>query len=215
MGSIAFHRLTREFTDQSMPLLVVILDSKPGAPPADRYDLSQTWGWEQSREALHGTSHTVLIVDIAGRLHEPAARLRAFLAVVRAVAAQCEPIGVWWPASQVATPAARLHEQPGGTVNVRMYRDAADTRFTVMDTLGLHTLGLPDAQVYFRDFETGRVAGLLMGLAAYLVDGATIQPGATVQGWSPDQKWRTAYAAAKVDPDRLVLDLDPAQTQRS
>ena len=66
-----------------------------------------------------------------------------------------------------------------------MYRDAAGARFTLMDTLNFHTLGLSDAQVYFCDFEPGRVAGLLRELATYIVDGATIQQAIPCKACQP------------------------------
>jgi hypothetical protein len=79
-----------------------------------------------------------------------------------------------------------------------------------MDTLELHSLGLPDAQVYFNfnDLEVGRLASLLFDLAAYIFNGVEIQAGHTVQGITVDQRWRASPQTAWAKPDRLVINLD-------
>jgi hypothetical protein len=73
----------------------------------------------------------------------------------------------------------------------------------------VHPLGLPDAQIHFHELVAGHVAGLLSELADYVFSGADIRTGHTVQGLQPDQRWRVSHQQARVDPDRLVLDLDP------
>ena len=150
-----------------------------------------------------------------GWVHPPGRRVRAFRAVLDAMIAQTRPIGTWWPASQVALPPPAAVASPlAGLVNVRLFKDADRPGNLLMDTLGLHTLGLPDVQVHFHDLIAGRVAGLLFGLADYILGGAEIEPGHTVEGPETDQRWRVSHRSAMVGPDRLVLSLDPGPGNR-
>ena len=79
-----------------------------------------------------------------------------------------------------------------------------------MDTLGLHALGLPDFQIRFRDLPPGRVASVLYNLAAYVLENSdVIDAGHTVAGVNGDEHWPCRHEDALVEPDRVVLDIDP------
>jgi hypothetical protein len=159
---------------------------------------------------LAGTTHTLVVLDLMGQVHAPGPRAAAFRSVVNAIIAQTQPIGTWWPVSTLALPPQAATASPlGGLVNVRLFNDADSPGHLLMDTVGMHALGLPDAQIYLHDLPEGRVAAVLFDLAEYVFGGAEIHPGHTVQGVHADQRWRVSHQPAKVDPERLVLELDP------
>jgi hypothetical protein len=183
------------------------------ATTAPLRDLTQTWGWSGGREVaamtFARTTHTVLLTETSDRTERPAERVAAFLDVFSAVVAAATPTATWWPASEQALePATALARRLGGLVNVRMFNDGERSGYVVMDTLGMASLGLVDLQCRFRDLEFDRVAGLLYDFAAYLVDGAEIGDGHTVNV-EPGRRWRAYMVGSMVGPDRPVLALRP------
>jgi Domain of unknown function (DUF4261) len=212
---IAFPSLAYRLSDGVACLLIAIEEPRPRSDAESPRDLSQTWTWQQAATTLASTTHTLQVNDLMGRLLPPQPRVCAFRAVVDAIVTQTRPVGTWWPLSQVALSCdAAVPSALAGLVNVRLFKDAGHPDNLLMDTLGLHTLGLPDAQVYFRDLEVGRVAGLLLGLADYIFSGVEIEPGHTVEGLETDQRWRVSHEQATVGPDRLVLSLDTGPDRR-
>lgn len=79
-----------------------------------------------------------------------------------------------------------------------------------MDTRGLAALGLPDIQIHACGLDAGRAAAHLYNCASYIyANGDCIGDGNTIEGLSPDQKWRCQHEEALVAPKRPVIDLDP------
>ena len=117
---------------------------------------------------------------------------------------------VWrWP-EELLEP-GKLGEHPlAGLVNVRLFRIENDPGVCVMDTLGLHALGLPDFQLHFRDLEPSALAAHLYNLAAYAFEAEEpIESGHTVSGPDGDERWRVQLEDALLEPARVVLDIDP------
>jgi len=209
---LAFPRLTHRFTDgKVVPLLATVIGPTPTDPGSARpYDLSQTWGWDEAGVVIAGTTHTLVVAELMGRVHLPAARLGAYRLVLEAVIDHTRPVGTWWPSSGTALPPLLALERPlAGLVNVRLYQDSDRPGYSVMDTLGLHSFGLPDLQCHFRDLEHGRMASLMYATAEYLVNGAVIETGHTIQGFGSSSRWSVILTGSLVDPPRAVLDLNP------
>lgn len=207
---IAFPSVTQQFADGVGCLVIGVAEPTVRERPGRPRDLTQTWMWPEAEQVLAGTTHTVVVADVIGHVHAPVPRVAAFRAVVNAIMAQTDPVGTWWPMTVCALPPQLATAQRlGGLVNVRLFNDADRPGHLLMDTVGMHTLGLPDVQIHFHDLPEGRVAGLLFALADSIFSGADIRAGHTVQGLLPDQRWRVSHQQARVEPDRLVLDLDP------
>jgi hypothetical protein len=202
--------LTHQFSDAAACLVVSAVGPAIREHPETPHDLSQTWTWPNAEQVLADTTHTLLVTDLMGRVHAPGPRVAAFRAVAKAIMTQTKPVGTWWPVSARALPPEQATEEPlGGLVNVRLFNDANRPGLLFMDTIGMHALGLPDVQIHFHGLDEGRVAGLLFELAEHVFNGADIRAGHTVQGLQPDQRRRVSHQQANVDPERLVLDLDP------
>jgi hypothetical protein len=141
---------------------------------------------------------------------------------VKAVAAMSEVAPVrailWLPAQKLIRPEAlwRALDEPEpdplfAPVNVRMFNVTGRRQGeTVMDTLGLEPLGLPDVQCHFVGLPPGRIAAFLHSVARYLFSrGPVIESGHTVAG--PDgERWRCRWEEALVGPTRAVIDVEPA-----
>jgi hypothetical protein len=93
---------------------------------------------------------------------------------------------------------------------VRMFRSVDDPTVTLIDTLGLHTLGLPDLQCQSRHLSTEKLGDLLFELAEYVFKhGDVLRPGRPVPGLAANQQFVPARRQATVPPIRPVIDLDP------
>jgi len=81
---------------------------------------------------------------------------------------------------------------------------------SVMDTMGLASLGLPDLQVHSTGLEPDDVARHLFNSAYYVLEkGDVIADGQTIDGIPPGTKWHCQHEASLVGPSRVVLDIDP------
>jgi hypothetical protein len=195
----AFPDLAHTYADGvNAPLGVALLPgSQAIAGDPERYDTSQTWDWDEASAALQSSPHTVLVSELMGRVHPPKQRVEAFGAIVDVLIALTEPAATWWPFSgRAMAPGDAVVSTLGGLVNVRMFNDADAPGNLLMDTIGLHALGLPDVEMYFSGLDPKRIAGLLYDVAHYLVDGNEIEDGASV-------------VQSRLEPDRAVLRLDP------
>lgn len=178
---------------------------------ASERDLSQSWQWPDAEAAFDRCRHLVTITQLVGRGRDSTERVHAFRAALDAIIATVRPLATWWPASQQALPPGALVTHPlTGVVNVRLFRSVHDPRVTMIDTLGLHALGLPDIQCQSRNLDADRLSDLLFELAEYVYKhGDVLRPGSPVPGLSADQQFVPSRAAATVPPVRPVIDLDP------
>lgn len=165
----------------------------------------QTWDWDAADDALARCTHSLLVIEMFGRVHPPRERVEAFVPALCAAIEQLEPAAVWLPNSdRVVQPAAVLRERElAACVNVRAFRvEDSDDRF--MDTLGLHVFGLPDLQCVYRDDEPMEIARLLFDVGAYLMEqGDVIEDGDDL----PDRGWICHDAVSAVAPERRALTL--------
>ena len=195
------------------PILTVVLtsDASPEPPQPRTYDTSQTWNWPEAQGVLDNCRTSLAIAEIMGQVHEPKDRVAAFRSTVLAAVAHTVPLATHWPASQHFLPPDGLQEYVlSGAVNVRLFRIEDDPGVMVMDTLGLHVLGLPDLQCHFRSLDASAMARTLYNTAAYIFEhGDVIEDGNTVAGVEGDEHWRCQHEDALVAPERLVVDIDP------
>jgi hypothetical protein len=205
---LAHEDFPREFEDGRKAILTLIVppDSKRDAVGAGDFDLSQSWAFRDGHEAVARATTTLLVAEMLGAGGPPRDRVRAFSSALRAVAAETGPLAVWSPAAQELLDPASLERHPlAGLVNVRMF-DAEDA--LLMDTLGLHTLGLPDFQLRGRDLDERAVARHLLNLAAHAVDAEQpIEDFDTVSGPTGEERWPLELTRATVPPERDVFDI--------
>jgi hypothetical protein len=126
----------------------------------------------------------------------------------------------WAPTQQMLSPAdiVERYSDPReignpvyGFLNVRFFNISHSNGDMLMDTLGLNALGLTDFQVHYRGLEPDSVGRLLYNLGAYAFEkGDIIDDGHTVEGVDKS-RWKCRLENSLVDPQRMVLDIDPGQ----
>ena len=196
------------------PIITALLEAGAGRRSLKHEpDTTQTYDWDEADAVLERCGHSLLVTELFGRLHPYENRVDAYRTTLTAAVELLAPAAVWCPNStRVIEPAVLLDDPAAPFVNVRMFRIEGEPGILVMDTLGLHVLGLPDFQCHFRDLEPGRMAAKLYDLAAYVLEnGDVIESGHTVSGVGDEEHWRCQREDALVAPDRLVLDIDPGE----
>jgi len=92
-------------------------------------------------------------------------------------------------------------------VNARFFRIQGGNEMMV-DTLGLHALGLPDMQYHFRDLDPNAVINHAYNTAIYQFENdAPIASGHTIEGVEPGSQWKCQYESSLIQPVRDILDV--------
>jgi uncharacterized protein DUF4261 len=209
-----------ELRDATIAAQILITPAeKPPASAALEPALQQSWTFTEARSAVKGVTQTILFTDVMASGLEPQARLDVFTRSLLGFLELAPPVAIHWrPSQQIVNPIAYLRaakESPAalffaGAVNVRLFNIQGAAGEMVMDTMGLAALGLPDLQCHFVDLEPGEVARTLYNLSLYIFEqGDIIEDGHTVDGAQPGSKWRAQHEDALIEPNRVVLDLDP------
>ena len=175
-------------------------DAVPGAVPAPTTD--QTWDWEEADAVLARCTHSLLVAEKPGGGRSYSERLDAFVPTLNAAIERLSPDAIWLPHSErVARPTT--FDALAACVNVRMFL-VNDTDQRLMETLGLHALGLPDVQCVFDADEPASIAGLLFDVAGYLLQsGDVIEDGDTIG----NRPWRCDEGTSVVAPERRMFTL--------
>ncbi len=211
------------FSDGSAPAQTLLAPTDAALDPAALAPLlQQTWDWAEAEATLARCRHQAMLTDLLARTLDPLPRLQLFTAVLEAVVRSTRPLAIaWHPAGKLVAPEAFLAacedpvQRARQGLNVRLFNiQQRQPGETLMDVVGLAPLGLPDPQLHFVDLEPGRVAGLLYGLAGYLLEkGDVIEDGHTIEAFAPEPdastRWRCQHEKALVAPERMVLDIDP------
>jgi hypothetical protein len=199
------------------------------APVPGRFQgaLAQSWGWPYAVEVLSRCRGSILLTDVAPTGMDHRARMVLFENTLAALLEASPAVSIHWqPTQQFVRPReflAAFDEAGGlvwmpGPINVRLFRmegedppaASASAHETLMDTLGLAPLGLPDVECHFRDLDSAGVSRVLYNTAIYLAQqGCVLEDGHTVPGLRSDEKWTCRHVRSLALPDRLAIRLDP------
>jgi len=218
----AFHDYTVDYVDRgSIPAQVLISTILPWSPDTQNLQtvFQQSKFWPDAEKVVRACRHTIMITDFLARGLPYRDRLKLFTDVVRAMISVVGCDALYWNTSeQFIKPtvymAAQTPDQPNlifGAVNVRMFNIAnRQPGECLMDTIGLHVLGLPDLQCHFVKLDPNQIARVLYNTANYIfIEGDVINDGETVAGLSPDDHWFCRHEDSIVEPKREVLDINP------
>ncbi|RTQ49186.1 DUF4261 domain-containing protein [Hymenobacter gummosus] len=209
-----------QYQDARVPAQgAVLLAEEPQFDPESvAAALTQSWHWPEAADVVQQCRYEFLVTDMMSRGLEHQQRVGYFQKFVVALIKATRPQAVHFGASdKLVNPFAYVlavtDEEPdvlNGLLNVRFFNiaDGAEGQMLV-DTLGLHALGLPDFQILFQEMDPNQVVGAVWSYANYIYEnGVVIEPGNTIQGLTPADMWTCYYADAAVAPARIVIDVD-------
>lgn len=221
--SFVFKEHLIEYKDGRMPAQCAIMKAnKLPDYGALESALQQSWKWREAQSEIEKCKYTYMITDFLASALEYPTRLELFQKVLTSFIelAPCNAIH-WRPSQQIINPASYLLSQKAGenfnplygAVNVRLFNisDGGEGD-TLMDTMGLAALGIPDLQCHFRGLDVNDIAGILYTYSGYVYEnGDIIDDGNTIQGITPEEKWKCQHEISLVKPERIVLDINPGK----
>ncbi|MDR2529344.1 MAG: DUF4261 domain-containing protein [Synergistaceae bacterium] len=206
---------------QKAPSQVILVPCAPIKQPlGDAITRSQFWDCPDGAERIDSCPWQVMIGDFLARL-PPLERgdvLANWLEVALSLFPTCEAVYPHASGKLLTAESARNNPYPGDPrrfvwfgVNARFF-NVRGTEDSVVDTLGLYALGLPDVQYHFRGLDPGKVVRHAYNTAVYQFEnGAPIQAGESIEGIEPGSSWLCQYERALIQPVRDVLDIAPGE----
>lgn len=178
----------------------------------------QNWHWEEGVEALSQCRYEILVTDFLSRSLEPRIRIVLMQQMLFAMTKVAKPtVIVSEHGEKLINPTVFMADclDPNYVgidlmVNVRLYNvDQPEYGSLLMDTVGLHALGIPDFQFFFDDDAiVNEVAGRLWDYAYYLMEaGDVIEDGNTIEGFSSGSKWICHKEFSSSQPRRTVINV--------
>lgn len=214
-----FPDTTVQFEDRSIAAQCMIFLPNAGDEKAevDPEAFKQNWHWAEADEAADACRFGFLVSDFMSRTLDYKTRLTLFMDFLMAVTRVVGPQAVYSVAAQKLIAPDDLVDSwtnadqrtLHGLVNVRLFNISNGSAGEIlMDTVGLHLLGLPDFQIRFANLDEGAVGQALWNYAYYVYEhGDIITDGSTIQGLTPQSKWKCQRHIAAVAPERVVINL--------
>jgi len=161
-----------------------------------------------------------LVTDLMSRTLPYKARVNLFMDFLTAVIRVTQPNAVYtFHGDKILNPVAITNlwdtdktQALYALCNVRLFNvsNEPEKRELLMDTLGLHALGLPDFQVRFTGLNENEIANLLWTYAYHVYEyGDIIEEGDTMEGLA-GSKWKCVKELSLVAPERMVINIIPA-----
>jgi hypothetical protein len=177
----------------------------------------QNWHWAEADETAATCRFEFLVSDFMSRSLDYKTRLTLFMDFLVAVTRVVGPQAVYSVAAQKLIAPDDLvdswtnadQRMLHGLMNVRLFNISnGSVGEILMDTVGLHLLGLPDFQIRFANLDEGAIGQALWNYAYYVYEhGDIIADGNTIQGLTPQSKWKCERQIAAVAPERVVIHL--------
>ncbi|MDL2285289.1 DUF4261 domain-containing protein [Desulfovibrio sp. OttesenSCG-928-F07] len=194
--------------------------AKEPVPAADITALSQTWQWDEAESIVPLAMHSITLTSV-NTLHLPLLKRLGFIQLaLYALTGLLQPSALHFCQSQCfIDPEAYLENKPGsdeyfllyGLVNNRIFTsDNEEEKDVLMDTLGLHLLGMPDIQCFVQagSLDYADLAYWIYNLAAFMCENPNVVDDGDVLVGVNEEDWDVRKDNALIEPARGVLDIN-------
>lgn len=211
-----------EFKDGKMPPQLMIMGCNEfNASMIGEIERSQMWDCQESEQILNTCKYQVFATDMmaATVYYKDRAEMEMdFLEALVEMFPQCKAVYFHSSGKLFIADAIRNHNIPRESrfiyfaVNVRFF-NIEGTEDTLVDTLGMHTLFLPDLQYHFHGMEPDLVINHAYNVLSYIFDNENpIKSGDPIDGikdgmMSREVMWKCQYEEALIQPVREVIDI--------
>ena len=174
------------------------------------------WGFPNHEEVLSVCPWQIIVTDMLGTwlpAFQRAEVLSSAIDTILELYPNCEAVYYGPSQNLVQADKIRENEETGhkrylyGGLKGRSFR-VEGSNDMVIDTLGLHVLGLPDAQYHFHDLDANALMNHAYNLAYYIYENdAPIKSGETIDGIE-EGVWVCQYEESLLEPKRIILDVN-------
>lgn len=218
----AANKYLAEFKDAKLPPQLMIMGCDEfDASKIDVIQRSQMWDCPESEQVLECCKYAVFATDMmAAPLHykERAELDMDFLEALVEMFPTCKAVYFTNSGKLFTADKIRNHKIPRESrfiyfaVNVRFF-NIQGTNDSMVDTLGMDTLFLPDLQYHFHGMDPNWVVNHAYNVLSYIYDNENpIESGDPIDGivdgvMSRDVMWKCQYENALIQPVRQVIDI--------
>jgi len=222
LAAYAVKKYIAEFKDaKGYPQVMIMGCNEFDASKIGQIERSQMWDCESSEQILNECKYQVFATDmLAATLHykERAELDMDFLEALVEMFPQCKAVYFQNSGKLFTAEAIRNHSVPRDSrflhfaVNVRFF-NIQNSEDMMVDSLGMHTLFLPDLQYHFHGMEPNWVVNHAYNVLSYIFDHENpIKSGDPIDGIvdgaiSRELMWRCNYESALIQPVREVIDI--------
>lgn len=176
----------------------------------------QSWNWQDAELVVRKCKFEVLLTDVMSRNLDYKKRIEFFQKFVASIVDVLKPNAIWISnGDKIMNREEYLtcfevndFQNLNGFMNVRLFNLQESDGEMLMDTLGLNSLGLPDFEIRFRDYNPSAIAGLLFNYGNYIFEnGVVIENGNTIQGIEEHQKWKCYFKESLLAPKRIIIEI--------
>ncbi|WP_299189342.1 DUF4261 domain-containing protein [uncultured Aquimarina sp.] len=208
-----------KFAEGNIPAQATIL-----VPDKNKIDFSQlnnsfrqSWNWVQVEETVKECSYEILLTDLMSRNLDYKQRIEYFQKFVASIVSAMEPSAIWIRNSEVILKPTDFldksvqnnYQNVNTFMNVRLFNLQETENEMIMDTLGLNSLGLPDFEFRFKNYDVQQIAGLLFNYGHYIFEnGVVIKHGNTIEGIEEGSKWKCYFNNSQLEPRRIVIEIN-------
>lgn len=226
LSSFAVEAYKVAYQEGELPAQVMMADVTPFKQETiTDLERTQFWTMPDAEDVLQECHYKLLISDFmaAGLDYKSRSSLLAdWLEAAVSLFPTCKAI--WIPSSGKLLYPAEITDNPfeGAArflqfgMNIR-YFTIHGTEDSLIDSLGLFALGLPDVQYHFHTLDPNEVSQHAFNVAAYLFEAEVpVSDGETIAGlldgeMAPDVQWPCRFEMALIQPSREVMDVCPGE----
>lgn len=218
-----FPEIHQEFKDGNLPAQAQLIIPENHQVDLGRFQTAREQGahWPEGYAKVQASRYEYFLSDFMMQTFPAATRLGVMGGLLRSAIAVLQPDVLYFSQSdQLVDPRSFLRrhskeDQLFGFVNVRLFRIAEDPQNgLMMDTLGMHALGLPDLELYFHQYAANDVAARLMDYAYYqFEEGPVIRDGDEMIGMDDSEIWYGKRLTSSVGPEREVVRIQTKEQQ--
>ena len=177
----------------------------------------QSWSWAEAEETVRKCSYEILLTDLMSRNLDYKERIEYFQKFVASIVTAMNPSAIWVRNSEMILKPTDFLEKSSQNnyqninvfMNVRLFNIQETEGEMIMDTLGLNSLGLPDFEFRFANYDVQQIAGLLFNYGHYIFEnGVVIEHGNTIEGIEENSKWKCYFNHSQLEPKRIVIEID-------
>ena len=221
--TFAFMDHILEYKNANVPpgIAITIIDEEPDKEEL-RKSLEQSWNYSNKNELIENCKVKVIVSDFLAIGLEYGKRVELFqqalYAIVEVLTCQLINFNI---TEQLITREEYLENNPldeeydplFGMLNVRKFHVEGKENEYIMDTLGLSAIGLCDLQCHYKNLDTNQVSEFLYSYGYYIFDNQDAAENIKeIEGISLEgSKWKCQHEVALVEPERIVLDINPGK----